>query len=161
MTEIELVIEDENVDALRTAILKGPEHGRVVGIGTHYVYIPEEGFLGNVEFTYKVWDGLTYGNEGKVSLQVTDSLLQISETIEFFELGDAQVPRITLQTRLGNRFEIQVSSDLIHWESLQIIEIGRGEDRTVTDADGFGQSRRFYRALLLPRDAPESNPTDE
>jgi len=141
-TQFGLKVTDIDGDALICPILKGPSQGILSGLGTNLVYVPRLGFAGTDSFTYKPWDGHSYGNEGKVTITVS-ALPPIQPKIKAVGWGTNGVS-LTLQLDPGKGFDLQSSTNLTNWTSLFS---GRpdGLEMRLFDTNAAGSKTLFYR----------------
>lgn len=141
---VALEIGDPDGDELRLAILKGPQHGFLSGLGTNYIYRPKPGFYGPDSFTYKAWDGLTYSNVGTVRLTV-EKPPGPTPAIQGIKLGTSGNVVLSLQVLPGQTHELQVSEDLSEWRTLRIF-VPEAGSMSLEDPEPLG-AQRFYRVV--------------
>jgi len=143
----DLAATDGDGHPLRLAVLKGPRFGRVSGLGSRVVYRPRAGFQGLDSFTYKVWDGFAYSGEATVSLSVMgdeDLRVRITE-VRVVEGG----VEMTFRGGVGRTLRVEVSFDLLRWETAARVP-GGGEAVRWLDSGSGGGTGRFYRVLEEP-----------
>lgn len=148
-TSFRLPVSDADGDPLRCAILKGPAHGRVYGLGETYTYAPGTGYSGLDSLTFKAWDGYALSDVGQVVFEVR--LPDPDEPPQFEAIK--RLPDGSVQFRLrsprGRTALVEASADLANWETLGTYFM---TDETVTqvDAKAIGCDSRYYRARTLP-----------
>jgi len=143
-----LALSDPDPQALRCAILKGPQHGRLAGRGTNYVYTPAPDFTGQDTFTYKVWDGLTYSETATVGLFVRKpNPTVIPRFKETRWLEDGQIEfHITAQP--GYALRLEWSNNLRDWTTVRVLST-ISDEVIMTELPPPGAEWRFYRASLF------------
>ncbi len=145
-TVIDLAVLDPNGDALRTAILRGPQNGRLAGRGARFTYSPKRDFVGTDTFTYKSWDGNAYGNAGKVTVIVSEPSAEPPPGILGIQvLADGSV-RLGFRAQSGKAYRIDASDDLMGWTAVASGQGGVGE-LSFTDPEAAKFKKRFYRLI--------------
>ncbi|MCC7374836.1 MAG: tandem-95 repeat protein [Verrucomicrobiales bacterium] len=139
-----LAARDADGQSLRVALLKGPQSGRVYGLGTNFTYVPRTGFEGRDTFTYKVWDGFGYSATATVTVVVERDQTPPPEIVEARPTPGGF--EIAVRTELARQVRLDVSDDLQTWNSLGTIANTTGLVRWL-DAGFEGQKQRFYRAV--------------
>ncbi|MBL9136297.1 MAG: tandem-95 repeat protein [Verrucomicrobiales bacterium] len=142
----DLEARDADGHALRMALLKGPQAGRVYGLGTRFTYVPRAGFEGRDSFTYKVWDGFSYSLTASVTI-VVEREEAVPPTIVEARPGPFGFA-VEVRTELGRQVRLDYSEDLITWTSLGTIASTSGTARWL-DAAYEGRKQRFYRAAVI------------
>jgi subtilisin family serine protease len=139
---------DGDGNPLRSAILDGPRHGRVFGLGTNYTYLPSAGYVGPDRFTFRVWDGLAYSPIGEVSVILRSPGPVVPPRFEAVKwLGDGRV-QVRLHVTPGLRLDLEGSSDLAVWSRLTSV-VPFEDTLLLIDANAADQSRRYYRAVSV------------
>lgn len=115
----DLPVTDPDGDILRSAIVDGPEHGRVYGRGVTYTFRPNASYTGNDTLTFRSWDGHTYGSIGTVEIEVRSTPVEVDLSINDFSFfGDNQYVMDVSATN-GETVVLEFSTDLIHWEIIE------------------------------------------
>lgn len=122
-SEFLLPVTDPDGDDLRTAILKGPQHGRLSGIGVNYFYVPDPGFTGSDRFTFKAWDGRDYSNVAEIKLFIGESDEPIRVELGGLRLASRDRIAFTIRSNRAVEVEIQGSADLAEWEFLTSVVV--------------------------------------
>jgi large repetitive protein len=145
---IQLPVHDPDGDSLFSAILKGPRHGRLTGLGTTFTYLPRPGFVGGDTFTYKTWDGTIYSLQGKITLSVVVPSPDFRLKLESVDILGSGNVRIVFKAQIGRTYELQASANLIDWTS---VGTATATSDTVTFNEPAAQKFefRFYRARQL------------
>lgn len=141
-----LSVTDEDSDPLASPILKGPKHGRLFGRGTTFTYMPALDFVGQDEFTYKVWDQHAYSQMAKVSITVTGGLSDEAPKIESVTTQSDGTLRLLMRGVPGRTYELFVSSDLIQWAPVSSL-VAPEVRVSFTDPNATAFSSRFYRVI--------------
>ena len=145
-TVVLLSVTDEDSDPLASPILKGPKHGRIFGRGTTFTYVPAQDFVGQDEFTYKVWDQHAYSQMAKVSISVTGGPGAGAPRIESVTPQADGSLRLLMRGVPGRTYELSVSTDLIQWASISTL--AASESRlSFTDPNAAASNTRFYRVI--------------
>lgn len=144
--QIELDVIDEDGDELRSAILKGPQHGLLAGQGTTYIYSPNSGFFGKDRFTYKIWDGHIYSDTGFVTIQVSPKKPQSKPSFEAVQFAPKTGLQLRLRVQEGRPVEILYSEDLVEWKVLTRVDSPE-PILEIIDPDTASAARRYYRAV--------------
>lgn len=145
-TLLALPVSDADGDNLQAAILKGPAHGRLAGLGTVFSYTPEPGFIGSDSFTFLAWDGRAYSKPGRVTLQVTREPPPIRLALDRSGLlADGQV-RLEVRLSGPGAFHLQASTNLVEWGTLSTHANSDG-NVTLLDTNAANFPLRFYRAV--------------
>ncbi|MCD8483112.1 MAG: Ig-like domain-containing protein [Verrucomicrobia bacterium] len=66
-----LTASDPDNDPLTYHIVDAPLNGTLSGTVPHLIYTPDNGFVGFDDFTFRVFDGITYSNVAVVEIEVT------------------------------------------------------------------------------------------
>lgn len=119
----DLPVLDPDGDILRSAIVKGPKNGRVFGDGIRYTYRPTSSFIGDDSFTFRSWDGLTYGDLGLVEIEVRATPIDIALTISDFVISSSDRYLIEISATNGLFLALDYSTDLISWNQIQQVEV--------------------------------------
>jgi len=139
-------LRDPDDDPLRVAILKGPQQGRLFGLGTNFIYAPKPGAGGYDRFTYKAWDGHIYSEVRVVTLELESSPPWAPPRFERIEGLDAtRGVRLTLRAEPGRTLEIQRSTDLADWTTVATFT-ATAEVTEWTDSELPRDSAAWYRA---------------
>ncbi|MCC6234511.1 MAG: tandem-95 repeat protein [Verrucomicrobiales bacterium] len=142
---VPLTVSDPDGQVLRLALMKGPQSGRVYGRGTALNYRPRPGFEGRDEFTFKVWDGVGYSPEARVTVIVR------SREALAPRWGEARVTPSGLvlegYAEAGVAVRIERSTDLRTWEILGITPNPGGAFQWL-DATWSERAGAVYRAVL-------------
>ena len=127
-------------------ILKGPQHGRVSGLGTNFTYVPKTDFVGADSFSYKAWDGQAYGNQVTVTINIQSVVEQSPPKWESVEALPGGRLRLLLQAQPGRTISIQASTNLIDWSALAT---ATAEEKpfSFVDTNAPTLPQRFYRAI--------------
>ena len=144
---VRLRATDEDGQALRAVILKGPGSGRLHGRGLDYTYVPKPGFVGGDKFTYRVWDGLGYSADATVTLEVGSGAVPAPSLSGVEVRGSVVI--LSIVSVPGRVLRIEVSEDLTSWEGVGVVPIATGLDRW-SEALEVGRVRRFYRVRMEP-----------
>jgi subtilisin family serine protease len=145
-TRLSLAVTDEDGDPLASPILKGPKHGRLFGRGTAFTYVPNPDYVGDDEFTYKVWDQHTYSKPARVSITVAPAPPDSRPSFGSVQHDGSGQLRLTLNSQPGKNYEISVSTNLVDWVPL-LKTTANGASISITDTNGPGSAARFYRAV--------------
>jgi hypothetical protein len=140
---IRLEAKDDDGDVLRAAILKGPRQGRVFGQGLDWTYVAAAGYVGGDVFSYKVWDGLAYSREARVTISVQPVLPEFQVSLEPVVTDTGLAMRLTLHSQPGSRFDIRTSTNLLDWSSLRVVTLEQGS-LSLTDTNAAGMDTSFY-----------------
>ena len=65
---------DPDGEALTTILVNGPSNGSLWYLGPNggFMYVPNQGFVGNDSFTYQASDGILNSNTATITIGVTD-----------------------------------------------------------------------------------------
>jgi len=142
-----LSVVDTDGDRLRTPVLKGPKHGRLVVRGTNFVYTPFAGYLGGDTFTYRVWDGHRYSPVGKVTISVESPVPPPRPSIAGVKvLSNGQV-NLLVRCGVGAVCRVEASDNLVNWKAVTTLTMTTTETQW-QDAQTGEFRRRFYRVIL-------------
>jgi hypothetical protein len=142
---VPLNVTDLDGDPLRTAILKGPKHGFLAGLGTNYSYVPVPGFVGTDTFTYKVWDGTIYSSVGTVTLTIQARPPPTPPAFVSLQVLANGSVRLMLTAMPSRTVQIQSSTDLTEWTARASL-VAATNQLTWIDTNAADSSARFYRA---------------
>ncbi len=149
-TALGLNLQDADGNALHCAVLIGPQNGRIFGRGTNYTYLPNPGFLGTDDFTYKAWDGYAYSDVATVTLNVVPPTPPTPPTppviVGITPLSDGTV-RLVLSFPAGITLAIQSSTNLVDWTTIATLT-APNTALTLTNAPDLPAI--FYRAVESP-----------
>ena len=123
---IALPAADPDGQPLAVAILKGPRFGRLSGSGTNLVYVPNPGFAGTDQFTWKVWDGFAYSAVAQVSIDLRGQPRPDILALKRPALAGT-VLTLTAWTWLAGTVALEVSDDLRHWREIESRPVPGGE----------------------------------
>ena len=140
-----LAVTDADGNELKSALLKGPQHGILALQGTNLIYQPRLDFVGTDVFTYKVWDGYTYGNQGTVSVTVFDDLPPSFEAIKSFDHGAIA---LSVRTVPGTTLRLEASADFRDWAPLAS-KTADQEFVIFVDTNAAPLPARFYRVVQV------------
>jgi len=141
---------DPDTQTLSYTLMSSCSNGILVGTPPVLLYQPATNFFGLDGFSFLVHDGLTNSTVASVSLVVTQVWDVASSRLTLHApVGGSSI--LTLNGEPYERYQIQASSDLVHWTPVTNVS---GSDGLVsfllTDAALF--PKRFYRAALeLPQ----------
>jgi hypothetical protein len=68
--DITLTGLDEDGDELTFEIISGPDNGTLTGTAPHVTYTPDDGYVGEDSFTFRVFDGEEYSDPATVNITV-------------------------------------------------------------------------------------------
>jgi hypothetical protein len=71
--DITLTGLDEDGDELTFEIISGPDNGTLTGTAPHVTYTPDDGYVGEDSFTFRVFDGEEYSDPATVNISVAES----------------------------------------------------------------------------------------
>ncbi|MGD0537187.1 MAG: Ig-like domain-containing protein [Verrucomicrobiota bacterium] len=143
-TPVPLAVQDADGNPLRCAILDGPQNGRLFGLGTSYVYVPNPGFTGSDSFTYEAWDGYAFSNAAVVTLNVVPPSPPVRPVFQgIVPLSDGSL-RLVLSLQPGTVVTVQSSTNLVDWATVSTLT---PSDGTVVLTNAPGQRAVFYRAV--------------
>jgi subtilisin family serine protease len=147
--QIQLNVYDPDGDPLNCPILKGPQHGRIYGVGTSFTYTPKLDYAGTDFFTYKAWDGQIYSRDAQVAITVSGSNAPtplVFQSVSFLPEGTLQ---LVLASPLNKPFVVSASTNLVDWTFLPSGPATNGT-LTILDPDAPKYRERYYRARLSP-----------
>ncbi|MGC3959858.1 MAG: tandem-95 repeat protein [Verrucomicrobiota bacterium] len=106
-------------------------------------FLPSTNFTGATSFTYYISD-----NHGGAASATTTLLVANRPTLTTpgFDRGRYQ---FNLLGEIGTKYQIQTSSNLVHWTEWQSVT-PLATNTPLTDATASSAPRRFYRAMLVP-----------
>ena len=113
--------------------------------GTNLIYQPRLDFVGTDVFTYKVWDGYTYGNQGTVSVTVFDDLPPSFQAIKSLDNGAIA---LTVRTVPGTTLRLESSVDFRDWTPVAS-KTADQEFVIFADTNAPPLPARFYRAVQV------------
>jgi len=146
-TTVPLAVLDADGNPLRCAILGGPQNGRLSGLGTNYVYVPNPGFTGTDSFTYKAWDGYAFSDAAVVTVNVVPPSPPVRPIFQgIVPLSDGSL-RLVLSLEPGVVATVQSSTNLVDWAAVSTVTAADG---TVVLTNAPGQRAVFYRAVQGP-----------
>ncbi|MCB0322475.1 MAG: right-handed parallel beta-helix repeat-containing protein [Bdellovibrionales bacterium] len=98
-TEIELTASNEeqyDIERFHSYVSRGPEHGRVFGSWPNFTYRPDAHYRGEDSFEFRVYDGTTWSNPGRVYVNVSawDDYTGIPEPAFGFRERASERPRL-------------------------------------------------------------------
>ncbi len=123
----QLPVIDPDEDALRSAIVKGPKNGSVYGSGITYTYKPVSSFIGTDSFTFRSWDGITYGDIGVIEIEVRAFPINVQLDINDFLISDNDSYSIRVTGTNGLRVALDFSTNLSEWQEIQQADIANRE----------------------------------
>ncbi len=117
---IRLPVVDAEQTPLTATILKGPTHGQLFGTGLDWVYHPDPDYSGVDTFTFKAWDGQTYGDISTITIQRIDPSAPLPLAITTVHLQEAE-KSLTMQITVPSLRLIRVegSHDFETWLPLK------------------------------------------
>ncbi|MFN0067404.1 MAG: Ig-like domain-containing protein [Limisphaerales bacterium] len=133
---------DPDGHPLAVAILRGPQFGRLIGSGIGLTYVPNPGFGGTDQFTWKVWDGFAYSPVAQVSIDLRG--LPPPQVLALTR-PDLAGTALTLRARsnFAGTVTLEASHDLLKWRIVETQSTPGGElvfqigVETKTDAEFF------------------------
>lgn len=148
-TPIALPASDPDDNPLRTAILKGPRHGRVFGLGTNFTYLPNPGYTGLDQFTFKVWDGIAYSEIGEVTILVRKPDPLVAPRFEGVKMLEDRTVQFRVLVTPGRRLDLLFSTNASAWSPFSTLTPLQ-DTVTVIDTNAPTDPTRFYRAVNPP-----------
>jgi hypothetical protein len=139
-------------------ISRPPSHGDLVGATPELRYMPYKDFVGQDDFEFVVSDGEAESLPATISIQVTPSPNQTTDTesgerpvLSIQWLGSetaAVAARISFTAMAHNTYVIQTSSDLSHWTDLATSRPEQSGPVEFIDTAVSTASIRYYRLEL-------------
>ena len=145
---VSLRVFDPDGDAIQTAILKGPQNGKLFGLGLDYTYTPDTQFEGSDSFTFMAWDGYQYSDEARITLNVTKWTDGSKLRIASISTSDSGIT-LGIAAEGVERIVIQESADLEGWSDVREIDLEGGEAEATLEVNDE-QTKQFYRVMSLP-----------
>ncbi|MCD6338362.1 MAG: tandem-95 repeat protein, partial [Verrucomicrobia bacterium] len=137
-------VEDPDSPWLEAAVLRGPRHGLLTGVGINFIYIPDPEFEGTDSFTFQVWDGFTYSEKATYRLILSGGQTN-GPRIGALKLNKDGTVSLRLEVRSGQTYRLESSEDLRAWETIYQFTPDR---ETMDYVDERPRVRsRFYRLL--------------
>jgi hypothetical protein len=142
---ITLTGSDIDGDSLTFSILHPPSYGFLVGNPPHLVYVPFTNYFGADSFDFHVYDGLAVSPPVTVSLNVTP-VVDVQNLLVSCQPYIAGEMEITVTGEPYQGYEVQASSDLLHWEPITSFTSPVSSSAFVVSATNW----QFFRAKTKP-----------